>query len=85
LPKCGLEPVEYAFSQLITGAAVYSIAGQVFICPQLFFFQFATLLLSAACLGRQALWLVLVVGWFFVRPANVLDYEAWALDVLYYI
>jgi len=34
--------------------------------------------LSAVRLGRQALWLVLVVGWLFARPANVLDYEEWA-------
>ena len=30
-------------------------------------------------LGRQALWLVLVLYWLLARPANVLDYEALAL------
>jgi len=44
-----------------------------------FFYQFATSFLSAVRLGRQALWLVLVVRWLFERPANVLDYEAWAI------
>jgi hypothetical protein len=58
-----------------------NVAGQVFICPQLFFCQFATLFLSAVRLGRQALWLVLGVYWLFVRPANVLDYDAWAILV----
>jgi hypothetical protein len=41
-----------------------------------FSFQFATFYLSAVRLGGQALWLVLVEYWLFVRPANVLDYEA---------
>jgi len=44
----------------------------------IFYYQFATTLLSAVRLGRQALWLVLVVRGLFERPANVLDYEAWA-------
>jgi len=55
----------------------FAVAGQVFFCPQFFLCQFATLFLSAVRLGRRALWLVLVVCVLFVRPANVLDYEAW--------
>jgi hypothetical protein len=47
-------------------------------CFLSFYIQFAKSFLSAVRLGRQALWLVLVVCLLFVRPANVLDYEALA-------
>jgi len=47
----------------------------VFIHFSQLFFQFATLSLSAVRLGRQALWLVLIVCWLFAQPANVLDYD----------
>jgi hypothetical protein len=43
-------------------------------------FSFKLLQCSTVRLGRQALWLVLVVS-AFVRPANVLDYVALALAV----
>jgi hypothetical protein len=49
------------------------------LCFLSFFFQFATSFLSAVCLGRQALWLVFVVRWLFVPPANVLAYQGWLL------
>ena len=56
----------------------------VFFVFSYFSFQFATTFLSAVCWGRQALWLVLVVSWLFVRPDNVLDF-AWGFHLPFYI
>ena len=63
---------------------LYRVLPPGVLCLPSFFYQFATSFLSAVRWGRQALWLVLVVSWLFERPANVLDYEAWAtFEILY--
>jgi len=53
-----------AYDRLLgTGDLFYSLSVNL---PQCFIVRW----------GRQALWLVLVVCQLYVRPANVLDYEA---------
>jgi hypothetical protein len=66
--EAGYNP-SHTTETLIGYIACYRLVFFVF-CH--FFSQFATPLLSIVRLGRQALWLVLVVCQL-VRPANVLD------------
>jgi hypothetical protein len=71
--------VELPTATRITFALCYQLA---FIFSNQFNFQFCSLL--CVWVGKLFGWCRLCVG-FFERPANVLDYEARALNTLYYI